>query len=125
MLLVTKADGSKLMIVRLQIPKQELSAPCHTDDLGRIFFDHDAVFVAEINSRSPAGLRPEVANLIHVQIKGHLLSGAHQREGDKFSHEVSPVRQMCPISVCPLAPNDTGNNKSRYARMIKAVHHKM
>jgi hypothetical protein len=30
------------------------------------------LFVTEINSRPPAGLRPEVANLIHVQIEGHL-----------------------------------------------------
>ena len=56
------------------IPKQELSASHHADDRGRIFFDHDALLVTEINSRSPAGLRPEVANLIHVQI---LLSLAH------------------------------------------------
>ena len=60
-----------------RLPKQELSAPRHADDRGRIFFDHDALLVTEINSRSRAGLRPEVANLIHVQIEGHLLSLAH------------------------------------------------
>jgi len=41
--------------------KQELSAARHAGDLGRIFFDHDALCVTEINSRSTAGLRPEVA----------------------------------------------------------------
>ena len=57
--------------------KQELSAARHAGDLGRIFFDHDALCVTEINSRSTAGLRPEVADLIHVHIKGRLLSFAH------------------------------------------------
>jgi hypothetical protein len=69
---------AKIRVPRLtQIPKQELSAPHHADYRGRIFFDHDALLVTEINSRSPAGLRPEVANLIHVEIEGHLLSFAH------------------------------------------------
>src|SRR5262249_34876318 len=95
----------------------KLFAPHHVGDRGSIFFDHDALFVAEINSRPPAGLRPEVANLIHVQIEGHLLSFAHQREGNKFSHEASPVRHMNSLTAVVQQSMVAGTDEGKAKRL--------